>query len=373
MPTIVPDPINAATPPDNEYVLNIPTEIRALKARVNAAAGLTSDSINYFRKNLLDNGTFQVHQRMSNLTYAASFAFVAGTKYFIADRWPFIFANNFTATLSGARETTPYSTTKLSYSVYTATATTNTRITMYQRIITARRYQNESLTLTVHLDVPAAVLAAGVFQIYALYNYGTGGTPTTQATLLNATITNSGRQLLSFTFDTPTPASQAEFGTDQNDYIQIQFEYAFLDNQQVKWYNAQLEVGGASPFEDLSYEEELARCMVHFQTSYSKGTRIGQATYVGSMRFVSRGTGTSPDSQVQFYTPMWTAPTVTLYSTGNNNVSGAVYKETATAGDVASSVADRISTKGFGAITLGSAAIDAHYYSYHWIADAEIY
>jgi hypothetical protein len=93
-------------------------------------------------------------------------------------------------------------------------------------------------------------------------------------------------------------------------------------------------------------------------------------------RSVSRlGARTQPRIRsVRFPESMRAAPTVKLYSPVTANSPDKVYKETATAGDVAgTSTATSIGTKGFSHVTLGAAAIAAHYYTYHWTADAEQY
>lgn len=376
MPTIVPDPINAATPPDTEYVLNIPTEIRALKARVNALAGISGDSINYFRKNLLDNGAFQVLQRINALYSGVSKVYAAAEKFFFWDRWCFQTTAGFTATVSLSSAPDLQAPAGFNIGIGTATAAISDRITMYQRIPNPRLYINKAMRLTVNLNIPAAVLAAGNFTVKAIYNYGTGGSPAAAATMLDTTISTSGDSQTTFAFTTPNVTNAADFGTADNGYIEIQFSWMFITSSTVLWRSAQLEEGSAaSPFERLTYLQDLYRCQEHFQTTYNKGVGIGSAAAeAGSIRFQANTAVTTPESGQRFARTMRATPTVLLYSTQTANAPNKVYKETATAGDVAgNSVASNISNAGYQMVTLGAAAIADHFYKYHYTADAELY
>lgn len=376
MPTIIPDPINAATPPDEEYVLNIPIEIRALKSRVNALAGIPADTINYFRKNLLDNGAFQVYQRLNALYSNVSKVYAAAEKFFFWDRWCFQVTAGFTATVALTRAADLQAPAGFSMAIGTATAAISARITMYQRIPQARQYIGKAMRLTVNCDIPTAVLAAGTFTVKALYNYGTGGTPATAATMLDTTIATSGDNQLTFSFNTPAVSNVADFGTNENDYIEIQFSWMFITGSNVTWRSAQLEEGSAaSPFERLSYLQDLVRCQEHFQTTYNKGVAIGTAaSEAGSVRFQANSAVTTPESWQRFSKPLRATPAVLLYSTQTANAPNKVYKETATSGDVTgNSVATNISNAGYQMVTLGAAAIADHVYKYHYTADAELY
>lgn len=376
MPTIVPDPINAATPPDSEYVLNIPTEIRALKARVNALAGISGDSINYFRKNLLDNGAFQVLQRINALYSGVSKVYAAAEKFFFWDRWCFQTTAGFTATVALTRAADLQAPAGFSMAIGTATAAISDRITMYQRIPQARQYIGKAMRLTVNCNIPSAILAAGTFTVKALYNYGTGGTPAAAATMLDTTIATSGDNQLTFSFNTPAVSDVADFGTNENDYIEIQFSWMFITGSNVTWRSAQLEEGSAaSPFERLSYIQDLLRCQEHFQTTYARGVAIGTAgANQGGIRFQANSGVSSPETSVFFFSAMRAVPTITLYSPQTANAPGKVYKETTTAGDVAGTAsAFGISAAGYRYITLATTAIADHFYIYHYTADAELY
>ena len=173
----------------------------------------------------------------------------------------------------------------------------------------------------------------------------------------------------------PTSVDLAEYGTNGDDYIQVAFSYFLVQSEPVKFGYVQLEEGSApSPFELLTYAEELERCAPHFQCSYSQGVKLGQVSALGQARFQANGTGTLSPYGVSFPQAMRTAPTVALYSPATADAAGKVYKETTTAGDVAgTSTATSIGTKGFSHVTLGAAAVTANFYAYHWTADAEQY
>jgi hypothetical protein len=176
MATITPDPIDAATPPDGELVLNVPIEIRALKARVNALAGVPADTANYYRKNLLDNGSFQLTQRRDNLLDAVSYVYTTAA-FFFYDRWACALGAGVTATIAGGTSLSKTAPTKSLAYMDVTSAITPQAVTVYQRVLQARRYEGKTLTLSALIDVPAAVLAAGTASVNVSLNYGTGGTP----------------------------------------------------------------------------------------------------------------------------------------------------------------------------------------------------
>jgi hypothetical protein len=177
MATITPDPIDAATPPDGELVLNVPIEIRALKARVNALAGVPADTANYYRKNLLDNGSFQLTQRRNNLLDAVSYVYTTAA-FFFYDRWACVLGRwrySYHRWRYIAEQDCAYQ-KRIAYMDVTSVITPQV-VTVYQRVLQARRYEGKTLTLSALINVPAAVLSAGAVQAVVSLNYGTGGTP----------------------------------------------------------------------------------------------------------------------------------------------------------------------------------------------------
>lgn len=372
MATITPDPINAATPPDGELVLNVPIEIRALKARVNALAGVPSDTANYYRRNLLDNGSFQVNTRRYNVWNGVSVAHTTASKLWLRDRWVATLSANVTATIAQTDYDLVTSPTKRSFSLNCSSAITPQAYYVSQKVLNARRLEGKTLTLSGHLSVPAAVLAAGAGTVTVVLNYGTGGTPATQVTLGGYTFTASGPQTFKITFDVPATFNLTEYGTNANDYIQVLFNFFLVQDQPVQYMYCQLEEGAAaSPFELRTVQEERERCEFHFQTSYGTGFAVGVATDQGKRRFQANTAVTTPESGVDFRRTMVAVPAVTLYSTATNNLAGNVFNESAAA-NVSGCTATNVSTQGFSNVTLGSSAVADNFYSFHWTADAEL-
>ena len=372
MPTITPDPIDAATPPDGELVLNVPIEIRALKARVNALAGLPADTANYYRRNLLDNGSFQVNTRRYNVWDGVSVAHTTASKLWLRDRWVATFSANVTATIAQTDYASVTSPIKRSVSLNCSSAITPQAFYISQKVLNARRLEGKTLTLSGHLSVPAAVLAAGAGTVTVVLNYGTGGTPSTQVTLGGYTFTASGPQTFEITFDVPATVDLTEYGTNANDYIQVLFNFYLVQNQPVQYMYVQLEEGAAaSPFELLSFEEDLFHCQHHFRTSYSYGVKIGAVSSAGAERCIASGTAvTDLVCATRFSPPLRAAPTVTIANPEAVDIFNRLYKDDG--GLTPTAVASNIGTSGFFTITLGSAAVKGDSYSFHWTADAEV-
>jgi len=174
----------------------------------------------------------------------------------------------------------------------------------------------------------------------------------------------------------PAVSNVADFGTDENEYLEIQYSWMFLTGTEVKWRDVQLEEGAeASPFEVLTYEDELYRCQRHFQRSYVRDTAIGAAvTYPGCVRIQPSFTFNPIAGSVKFNRAMRAIPVVTLYSTDTANGAGKIYRETNTPGDVAgTSQAVYVTEQGFSGANTGAAPIADNIYRFHWTADAEIY
>lgn len=371
MATITPDPIDAATPPDGELVLNVPIEIRALKARVNALAGLPADTANYYRRNLLDNSAFQIIQRRDNALNAVSVAYTTA-RFFFYDRWACAFDAGVTATIAAAFANEVASPSKRKYGINVTSVITPQAIILTQRIRSARIFEGKTLQLSGLIDVPAAVLAAGACSVFVSLNYGTGGTPASQVLLASQTITAAGVQTFELEVSVPNSVDLSDYGTDSNEYLSVQLSYFVVQNQPVYVAYMQLEEGAAaSPYEMRTVQEERERCEFHFQTSYGTGFAIGVVTEQGKRRFQANSAVTNPESGVEFRRTMVAVPTVTLYNPVTANTSGSVRNETAAA-DVGSSVATNVSTQGFSNVTLGSSAVADNFYSFHWTADAEL-
>lgn len=372
MATITPDPINAATPPDGELVLNVPIEIRALKARVNALAGIPADTSNYFRRNLLDNGAFQVTQRRYNIWDGVSVAHTTASKLWLRDRWVALFSADVTATLSQVNYLSTLSPIKSSVALNCSSAITPQPFYISQKVLNARRLEGKTLTLSGLVSVPAPVLAAGACTVSAILNYGTGGTPGTQVPLGAYTFTATGPQTFELSFAVPASVDLSDYGTNGNEFIQVVFNYYLVQDQPMQFMYAQLEEGAAaSSFELLRFQEDLQRCMPHFQTSYSYGTKIGSAVSTGAERCIASGTGTTDlVCATRFISPMRAVPIMTLLNPLVANDYGKVYKDVG--GSAITATANDVGTTGFFSMTMGSAAVKGDSYRFHWIADAEV-
>ena len=158
---------------------------------------------------------------------------------------------------------------------------------------------------------------------------------------LNAGVTEGAFQIANF----PTGTAGA------NDYFDIG--------------GLQLEIGAAAtPFENMSFEETLSRCLPFYQKSFDYGVLPAQGTGAdGPVEVVSNATSVFGCS-VEFTTPMYKTPAVTLYSPASAN--NKWYDSTGVA-DIASSVS-RTGTKRFSVISTANGTA-GHENIIHWSAE----
>ena len=135
--------------------------------------------------------------------------------------------------------------------------------------------------------------------IWALQNYGTGGSPSAAETLngANWTLTSTWTKY-TYTFTTNTLASKT-FGTAFDDYLRIGIAYQwnttydervgastsedYVGSGTIDIAQVQLCAGDvALPFMPKSFAQELQDCMRYYEKSYEYAVVPGTATYYGA-------------------------------------------------------------------------------------------
>ena len=134
----------------------------------------------------------------------------------------------------------------------------------------------------------------------------------------------------------------------------------------------QLEKGStATSFDYRPYGTELALCQRYFETSYSAGTAVGTATYIGSTMFqVSSNTQTLYNSQKPFAVQKRATPTMTYYNP-ETGASGSIRDVSLGANLTANGNANAGMTS-TGAITTSTSTTANNQIAAHYIASSEL-
>jgi hypothetical protein len=136
----------------------------------------------------------------------------------------------------------------------------------------------------------------------------------------------------------------------------------------------QLEVGSAAtPYEQIPYQVELARCQRYYATSIESGATITNfatlnATGVGGVMAIANATNNDLFPNVRYPVPMATNPTLTVYS-GANRTAGSV-RNMINGTDIAgfSNGSATSNNMGFGYIA-GNTLFAGTVYGFHYTAD----
>ncbi len=136
----------------------------------------------------------------------------------------------------------------------------------------------------------------------------------------------------------------------------------------------QLEVGsGASDFEFLPYDVQLARCQRYYEKSYNDGTALGTATTTGAQGAQGaqgQTTTTAVGSYVNFVTQKRTTPTITSYDSAG--ASGKIDRVAFGAAVNTGNTANIYESGDKGFIGYSASGTAAHSIRMHYTADAEL-
>lgn len=260
------------------------------KAKV-TANGLQDANGNSLRggsfRNLIINGNFDVWQRSTNS------GAVGGSGYWAADRWwSQIGSGSSSMTLSqqsftAGQTDVPHEPTY--FHRYTQTGTSTGAGNFHQRIEDVRTAAGKTVTLSFYAKASTAMTV----NTYATQNFGSGGSTAVSTASQANSITTSWQK---FTHIITIPSISGKT-IGSSSYLRILFEMPIGAGFNFDLAQVQLEVGeGASDFEFLPYDVQLARCERYFQ-------KVGQ--WVGAANNTTNWLG-----MVSAHNTMRTSPSV---------------------------------------------------------------
>ncbi len=330
--------------------------------------------------NMIVNGNFQVWQRGAG--GSATFAIAASIFAYTADRW--IAGNTGAATNIIVSQVAGATSGSYLAKVQRAPGQTGTGAIVFGNPMTRSMcigMQSNVLTISFKALHGADFSAAGNLLGVAVQT-GTNTTDVTQiippgytgqTDILLTSVALTG-SLVQYTLTTSAVPSNATL-------CNVNFFFTGVGtagaDDSVSITDVQLEIGStATPFKNLSFQQQLANCLPFYAKSFLYSTAPAQnvGSPTGEFSFGSPVSGalSTFSSGASFMTPMRIAPTITLYNTSAANAQ--VRDETALADCSGSSAAFSQGAKGFSIVcTANSATVAGNALSVHWSADAELY
>lgn len=283
-----------------------------LVADSGTTTGLTWQADWNVGKNKFINGDFRIWQR------GTSFSNPTGGTY-TSDRWRVGYDGTASTTRTFSRETfTPGTAPVAGYEgtyyarITTTTKGSNTRSGLAQLIEGVRTFAGQ--TVTVSFWGKCDTNRSGHIEI--LQNFGTGGSPSSQVSVTNSSISlTSSWQRISVTVSVPSISGKT-LGTDGNDYLVVSFYHNTADGATFDIWGTQIEAGSvATPFTTATgtLQGELAACQRYY-VRYERDT---------SERIFANGSvynSTTFYAVVHFPTQMRDYPVLTASGTNILNV-----------------------------------------------------
>jgi hypothetical protein len=307
------------------YELRTPTEVRGdisgAKSgsnsditALNVLATINSDQL-AGTKNKIINGSFDIWQQGTTVTYSTS-----GT--YTADQWQNEFdgagstrAVSRTSYVGGPLETampTKYYAT-VACSVAGSGATFNNFI---QRIEGVNTLHNGQVTISYWVyNAGSAYTQAILIRQY----FGTGGSPSASVDVSTTVDLNAASwTLVKKTITLADAITSKAYGTNNDDHLLIGLSLPLNQTYTFAFSNVQLERGAvASKFEVEPFYETLRKCQRYYEKSFPYATAPAQNT--GSALGAVTATGQVLNQRFGAYTPFKVskrvAPTITTYST----------------------------------------------------------
>lgn len=284
------------------------------------------------RRNVLDNGTFQIAQRYTSASMLANYGFMMSP----LDRWQYLVDRSGGAT-SGTVAQSVFSpnpglfdgiVAPRSMSLNLAPTTGGTYNFFRQRVEDVNTLAGQVCTFSVWVLFQST---AGNLLTNILQNYGTGGSPaaTNNASTKTTAVPFNTWTKITQTFTMPSVSGKV-LGTN-NDHgllVDINFPLNTASTQSYYLWGAQLEAGPvATPIEVRTYGDELASCQRHL---YAQG---GDSTYQ------SFGFGFAPSTATMFAlvalpVTMRASPTPSMLGALRVESSGFAVGVSSVAGDV---------------------------------------
>jgi hypothetical protein len=275
------------------------------------------------RRNLCINGSFEVWQRGAG--GAASFASPASGTY-TADRWRISYdgtigtftieeqthAANTTSAFAGVLGWGPRKSFRWNH---TSAGSGQSFKSVNQRIENLKQFAGRTITVSFGANTPSN----HSITVSVIYNFGTGGSPsaTRSAGTSGPFLLTAAAQRFSYTLTIDSFSSDT-FGTDDNSYLQVQINMPLNQTHDTRIFGVQVEIGAvATPFEPVSFGDELRRCQRYYWKSFPYSVAPAQnAGLAGLLAWPSPVGASTASSSPRFPhpVPMRAVPTLTSYN-----------------------------------------------------------
>lgn len=315
------------------------------------------------RKNGFMNGNFDIWQRNTTFTFAA-------TSGYTADRWIASSGTGGSPSVTATRQvhTIGQSGVPSEPSFYlqlqqTALAS-GVNPTLEQRIENVRTFAGKTVTVSYYAWVGSGTLSVTPSLAQA---FGTGGSPSGSVTLNSSAVTvTTTPTKYAFTL-TLGSLSGKTIGTNINDYLSFFFAFPVNTTFTFNISQVQIEEGSiATQFERRTAQEELAMCQRYYFKTFPSATVVAQSAGVsGAITWITQ-VATAWALECCFPVVMRAAPSITTF---NPSAANANWRDTTGAADVVVTVVDTSDRR---TNLQGAGATAAHTCSIHVTASAEL-
>ena len=219
-------------------------------ALVKVKQDVISDTVNLGRRNLIINGNFDVWQRGTTATYTTN------SSKFITDRW--MIRSTGVATVTSSQQSFTVGQTDVPnnpkyYYRWDITSYTSGTGLFHQRLEDVAKHSGQTLTFSFWAKCNSS---QNLITSYRQY-FGSGGSAAVDTSGSTFALTTSWQKFTE-TVNIPSASGKTISGGDDHLYVQFNMPGTVCT---VDIAQCQLEVGKtATPFERLSYSEELALC-----------------------------------------------------------------------------------------------------------------
>jgi hypothetical protein len=317
--------INAYAPLNSPAFTGTPTAPTPASGDNDTAIATTAfvNSVPY-RKNRIINGRFQIWQRGTSWITPPS-----GT--YTADRWRVDYTGTSAGTFTIGQALSRTHPAGLIESIgpsgvfsWNQTTTPNlTSLMLSTRIEGAQTLSGNTCTLSFNIALGAGSQNPFTIGVNLAQCYGTGGSPSPTVTQTTHSFTVNSSTFTRFSATFTLPETTGTYGTNNNDYLAVQF--ILPTNQLFSFYltEVQLEYGPVTtPYMIMPDEAEIYYCQRYFQKTFPTNITPAFNTniFVSPLTITdTNGGGNIEWMNWDFKIPMRSAPTITLYCVGNSS------------------------------------------------------
>lgn len=321
-----------------------------------------------YRKNYLDNGDFQIWQRA---TSQSTDGIKSDDRWVNANSGSFATASHQQQAFALGQAAVPGEPRFYSQTIISSVGAAGVFVQKYQKLLNVRILAGQTVTISFY----ASADTNRYIYVRAVQEFGSGGSPAVATVSDSIQITSSWAKYTA-TLQIPSIAGKT-IGTGVNDII-ISIAMSSGTNYSTpmpdiedqtgtfNFSNIQCELGTvATDFEQVTFVDNLLRCLPYYQKTYDYETAPGTNTNVGRQINQVNSVTTATGAIYTTWTlsvPMIVTPTVKLYSLAGN--AGYV---TVVGGEVAGAVI--ISKRYIEASAVDSTSSNVRSLAFHAVAD----